>query len=637
MDKRSILAFVIIAILVTVWLIYMSVNQKPPQRPIKGEAAETEQTDTTLKKDTKPKVTKAETEKLMKMADSLQGSSDSTLAIEKFGPELAPFASGHQDIIHIETDLIKAKINTKGGTILEWELKNYKHWAGYPTQLINNNLGEFFIAFETKTRKKIDTRDLFFHFDNLDKLHYTISGNDSLTLTGRITIAPGKEIVKRFVFYGNSYMLGSEITMNNMESIILKNYYTIWEDGLRFQENNAVDEANEAQAIISKKGEIEDIAASGDKHDTLAPKTEIDYASIKSKYFALAVMPQSPTPYDGEVGLSGFKFEIPNHGINKIFRITIKKGYTGGNQTQSFKLFLGPLDYDIVKQYGLENIINFGWRLIVRPIGEYFMLPIFKMIHLFVPNFGISIIIFSIIIKFLLYPLSISQMRSSQKMKLIQPEVNAMREKYKDDNKKQQVEMMNLYREYGINPAGGCLPLILQLPILYALWAVLRTAIDLRQAHFFLWINDLSMPDVIFSLPFRLPLLNVDQFSGLALLMGITMFLQQKLTITDPRQKAMVYMMPVMFTLMFSSFPSGLNLYYFMFNLLSIVQQVYINKFSASSKLTTEDLRKSPKKEGWFSKKMKEAQDIAASQGRSVPGASYDNTSKSKYQRKKKK
>jgi YidC/Oxa1 family membrane protein insertase len=212
-----------------------------------------------------------------------------------------------------------------------------------------------------------------------------------------------------------------------------------------------------------------------------------------------------------------------------------------------------------------------------------------------------------------------------------------MRERFKDDTKKQQQEMMKIYSEYGINPAGGCLPLILQLPILYALWAVLRTAIDLRQAHFFLWINDLSMPDVIFSLPFRLPLLNVDQFSGLALLMGITMFLQQKLTITDPRQKAMVYMMPVMFTLMFSSFPSGLNLYYFMFNLLSIVQQVYINKFSSSSKLTPDDLKKKPKKEGWFQKKMKEAQEIAASQGRSVPGASYDNTSKSKYQRKKKK
>jgi len=285
-------------------------------------------------------------------------------------------------------------------------------------------------------------------------------------------------------------------------------------------------------------------------------------------------------------------------------------------------------------------MINFGWRLIVRPIGEWFMLPLFKMIHMFISNFGISIIIFSIIIKILLYPLSISQMRSAQKMKLIQPDVNKIREKFKDDPKAQQAEMMKLYSEMGVNPAGGCLPLLLQMPILYALWAVLRTAIELRQAEFFLWIKDLSMPDVIFSLPFRLPLLNVDQFSGLALLMGITMFIQQKMTITDPKQKALVYMMPIMFTLMFSSFPSGLNLYYFMFNLLSIAQQQYINKFSKTSKLTIADLKAMPKKEGFFQKKMREAQEIAAAQGKTVPGFSrqqqQQTPTKSKYSRKKK-
>ena len=125
---------------------------------------------------------------------------------------------------------------------------------------------------------------------------------------------------------------------------------------------------------------------------------------------------------------------------------------------------------------------------------------------------------------------------------------------------------------------GGCLPLLLQLPILYALWAVLRAAIDLRQADFMLWITDLSSPDIVFNLPFAF--LGIKHFSGLAILMGVTMFFQQKMTMMDPRQKALIYLMPIMFTFMFSNFPSGLNLYYFMFNLMSIVQQVYINKFS---------------------------------------------------------
>ena len=221
--------------------------------------------------------------------------------------------------------------------------------------------------------------------------------------------------------------------------------------------------------------------------------------------------------------------------------------------------------------------------------------------------------------KLLLYPLSISQVRSTQKMQLLAPEIAKIREKYKDDQVTQQQETMRLYSEYGINPAGGCLPMLLQMPILYALWSVLSNSIQLRQANFFGWIHDLSVPDVILDLGFRIPLFQIDKFSGLALLMGATLFIQQKMSVTDPRQKAMVYMMPVMFTLMFSSFPAGLNLYYFTFNLLGIVQQVYVSKFS-KNKLTLEDLRNMPRKEGWLQKKMREAQELAAAQGKSIPG-----------------
>jgi YidC/Oxa1 family membrane protein insertase len=177
------------------------------------------------------------------------------------------------------------------------------------------------------------------------------------------------------------------------------------------------------------------------------------------------------------------------------------------------------------------------------------------------------------------------------------------------------------------------LPLLLQMPILYSMWSVLRTSIDLRQADFIWWITDLSLPDTIVTFP--VAILGIKHISGLALLMGVTLFFQQKLTITDPRQKALVYMMPIMFTLMFSNFPAGLNLYYFMFNLLGIIQQIYINKFSRK-RLTLEDLKKMPKKEGWIQKKMKQAQEIAESQGKSAPNAPYQNT-KSKYARKKKK
>ena len=178
--------------------------------------------------------------------------------------------------------------------------------------------------------------------------------------------------------------------------------------------------------------------------------------------------------------------------------------------------------------------------------------------------------------KIVLNPFTRYQMKSMRKMSEMQPRMNAIKEKYKDEPQKQQQALMRFYKEEKINPAGGCLPLILQLPILYALFGVFNSTIELRQAYFGLWINDLAIPDVILHLPFKIPLFGINEFSGLALLMGITMFIQQKMTVKDPKQKMMIYIMPIMFTLIFTSLPAGLNLYYFVFNLLSIIEQYFV-------------------------------------------------------------
>ena len=152
-----------------------------------------------------------------------------------------------------------------------------------------------------------------------------------------------------------------------------------------------------------------------------------------------------------------------------------------------------------------------------------------------------------------------------------------LREKYKSDPNTMNLKTMELYRDYGVNPAGGCLPLLLQLPILYTLYSLFTASIELRQSPFVLWITDLSAPDVLIPLPFMLPLLG-NHISGLTIAMGVTMFFQQKQSVTDPNQKAMIWMMPIMMTVMFNFFPAGLNLYYFTFNILSIGQQYYFNQ-----------------------------------------------------------
>jgi YidC/Oxa1 family membrane protein insertase len=203
-------------------------------------------------------------------------------------------------------------------------------------------------------------------------------------------------------------------------------------------------------------------------------------------------------------------------------------------------------------------------------------------------------------------------MKSMKKMQLLQPKIKELKEKYKDDPQKVQKETMGLYSTYGINPMGGCLPMLLQMPIFIALWSLLNVTIDIRQQPFIFWINNLSAPDVIYRLPFKLPLFGIDVISGLALLMGLTMFIQQKMTVTDPSQKALVYVMPVMLTLMFMSFPSGLNLYYFMFNLLSIGQQYYMTHKKGDVELVP--VANPKKKQGFMGRMLEAAEKQAQAQ-----------------------
>ena len=199
----------------------------------------------------------------------------------------------------------------------------------------------------------------------------------------------------------------------------------------------------------------------------------------------------------------------------------------------------------------------------------------FVYMHKIISNYGIVLIIFSILIKLLLFPLTKKSYSSMKKMQELQPELEKLKEKYGKDQQKISQAQMRLYQERGVNPAGGCLPMLLQMPLLFALYQVFRSTIVLRGEPFFGWITDLSMPDTVLNLGFSIPLYG-DQVSVLPILMCLTMIFQQRQTIKDPRQKAMVYLMPVFMLLIFNRLSSGLNLYYTLFNLFTMIQQSMI-------------------------------------------------------------
>ncbi len=609
MDRQAIIGFVLIAVIFIVWMFYMAPSpEDTPPAPVK--------------KDKQTEVASKETEKTPqppRTDDSLSVSESQ----RQYGSWFAESAVGTKRSIVVETEDYIAEFSTLGGSISRWTLKDFKTWDGRPLQLVDwKRQSDFNLVFASSDGRFVDTKDLYFRINgNPIADRYTLTGKDSLVLEAVLSVrGDSSKIVKRYILRGNGYSIDMDIEMVNMAAVIANYEYQVTLHSPALTEANSVEEASfaEAHAFVDGKREYIDATSDSEK-EKLNIDGDAEWMSVNNKYFTHAMIAR-----DGFVGtgiyLEGVMKPQRNKGQREIYEAAFRVKYRGNEMERStFSLYLGPMEYDGLKAQheGLEQTLSLGMAFIVRPFSEYLVMPLFSFLHGFIPNFGFVIIIFSIIIKILLHPLTKSSMRSMQRMQKLQPMMTEMREKYKDDQQKQNMEMMKLYKEYGINPAGGCLPMLLQFPILFALFSIFRSTIDLRQEPFIYWITDLSSPDVLFRLPFELPMLGMSFVSGLALLMAITMFVQQKMSIKDPRQKAMVYMMPVMFWILFNSFPSGLNLYYFMFNILSIGQQWYVNKKHENEPLVKVTPKAGKSKLSWTEKAMANIQEKSKQQSKS--------------------
>ena len=500
------------------------------------------------------------------------------------GPASKFFVSrlaGEERIITVETDDYRAELTSRGGLIRSWQLKKYKTWHGDPVQLVNPERGgDPSLLFTTSDGRVVNTRDLVFDVVAPTD-HVVLSNNFEFEITFRLPASGGGMIEKVFRFRNGQEGFDAEVRMAAMGSVLSGyEYQLVWEHGIPYAEQNSVDESNFAAAYAYSGKEMTEIdAGKVDQREQKEIAGTIDWVAARNKYFGVALIPTS-SKSEGAY-LEGIRRAAPNGGFTESYIVALKMPFKGGGaENAAFHVHLGPLKYDVLKSFGngLENVMSLGWTWLVRPISEYIMLPLFSGLHYLLPNWGLVIIAFSLLIKIALHPLTRTSMRSMQRMQKLQPLMEEIKAKYKDDPQSMNKAVMNLYKEYGVNPMGGCLPIVLQLPIMYALYAVFRSAIELRQASFVGWITDLSIPDIAFSLPFHLPLVGIQDVSGIALLMGVTMFVQQKMTVKDPQQKMMVWMMPIMMTLLFNGFPSGLNLYYAVFNVLSIGQQFFVNK-----------------------------------------------------------
>ena len=578
MDRNTILGFLLIGLVLLVWMFITA--PPPPTLTTAADTTATQQQQTNVhRKDTVAQVRAADISRqdtLGKFFSHLPGRVEQTLTIE--------------------TPLYVAKLSTRGGSLRSWILRKYKTWNQYPVDLVSADTAkEFNLVFLTSDGKLVNTKQFIFENDRKDDKTIILGATDSVVVRFILRIDEKRSITKSYTLYGNRYSFDAGYRFEEMQDVLAGYEYQVtWESGLRYQEGNSINESNSAKAYIFAGGELTELDASS---LTEQPKQNISgraaWIATRNKYFAVAIIPREKESQGAY--MEGRREKMPENGAKESYSLALKMPFRGQSTEQDhFTVYLGPLDYDIIRDYNveLERVMSLGAAWIIRPISEYVIIPLFKILHYVIANYGIVLIIFALIIKIVLYPLTKSSMVSMRKMQALQPMMDEIKEKYKDDPQKMNQQVMRLYKEYGVNPAGGCLPLILQMPILYALWAVFSATIELRQASFFGWIHDLSSPDVVATLPFQIPIFGINQISGLALLMGITMFIQQKMSVKDPRQKAMVWMMPVLMTLLFNSFPAGLNLYYFMFNALSIGQQWWMNKTHKNEPLKKVDEKK---------------------------------------------
>jgi len=437
----------------------------------------------------------------------------------------------------IETDLYRVIFSTKGAIIKSWELKKYKGKNNTPVWLLKNpgSIPPLAILFETSNRNlpqkllyKVNTKRLILDSNKNSKGEVIFTSHYE-----------GISIKKRFVFYNDDYRVDFSIETLNTPPYLLP-------VGTNFGIFNKKQMGHRGPVILMESDKRKEFNEKlrGEKYFT----GDIRWIAQEDKYFTAAIVPLTK--------IEGASIWKENDDMPEI---ALKLN----SQRHEFILYAGPKEYDRLKRLnvGLEHIIYFGRFSIVA-------MPLFwvlKFFYKFLGNYGWAIVLLTLIIRIPFIPLMHKSQQSMKKMQAIQPLMNQIREKYKKDPQKMQKEIMELYKKHKVNPLGGCLPLLLQIPIFIALYNVLLKAIELRGAPFILWIKDLSARDPYYILP---------------VVMGVTMVIQQKMTPTtmDPRQAKFMMLMPIIFTFLFLTFPAGLVLYWLVNNIIAIAQQYYINK-----------------------------------------------------------
>jgi YidC/Oxa1 family membrane protein insertase len=534
MDKKAFLAIILSVAVILVWQAFFV--KKPPQQ--------------------QPEPTRQETAVKEKLAGT--AAVPAQAAPVKGGTVLSKPVMGTEKDIPVETSLYKAVFSTKGGSLKSYKLKNYRSSLDKDSEPIE--LVQVMDGMPKPLTMTFPDSSVAVHPESVftsDTVSIDMTQSpESRTLTFTQTFANEMKEEKIFTFYPDKYSFDLEVKIHNVSRAALS-------ESALLSWNQYVDPKSESDSY-GHDGPISYIAKDVERYEVKKIESgkvagpDIAWAGYESKYFLAAMVPQNPT-------LTSLALSVdPRNMVSVNMKSTPTIIPPGQVASFGYSLFLGPKENDILKAQGvgLENAIDFGsWmKWLAMPL-----LISIKFLNSYVHNYGIAIIILTILIKIIFWPLGNKSYKSMKEMQKLQPKIAELREKYKSDKAKLSQETMALYKTHKVNPLGGCLPMVIQIPVFFGLYKALMYSIELRHAPFYWWIQDLSAKDPYYITP---------------IIMGATMLVQQKMTpsMGDPMQQKIMMFMPVVFTFLFVNFPSGLVIYWLFQNVLSIGQQYYINK-----------------------------------------------------------
>ncbi len=553
MDRNSAIGMTLIAVLLMVYFYFFSPTPTPP--PVKSA----DSIASVIKKD---------------IASEIAAQKVDSAIVQSYG-NLGSFLEGKEETTNVENSDLRIAISNNG-YIKNLELKNFKTYSQKPLYLINNGNNSFSLRAQ-HDGKEVDLYKLFYQSEVSKK-------GDSIIVTFSAKIANNASIKHIYSVPASGFKIGYKIESAGI-SFTGKNISLQWYDAIPLQEKDLEDSRRKTTVnYYLTDGKFDNLGESNDvKEETLA--NAVKWVSIRQKFFISSIIAQNSFA-GGELRMST---SVADSSVVKDARVELfipTENLTA--KKANFNYYFGPNDYKILPEVtkGFEENLSLGWPP-MSWINRFVIIPIFHFLETHLSSYGLIIVLLVLLVKIVLLPLSYTSYLGMAKMKLLKPEMDLIKEKNADNMAQSQQDTMKLYKQAGVNPFSGCIPLILQMPILFAMFYFFPIAIGLRQKHF-LWAEDLSTYDSILNLPFTIPFYGAH-VSLFVLLMTISTLIytwqnNQISSVTGP-MKSMSYIMPIVLVFVLNSFSAGLSFYYFVSNLITFAQQAIIKRFVDEDKI----------------------------------------------------